>query len=812
MEKQEIKAFIRQMEDLPTLPSVAAKIISTLLDEDSSARDVGEIVEADLSLTTKVLMVANSAFFGVPRGVSTVRQAIVSLGFKRLKSIILSLSVLDTVDAMAEGSELDPAEFWEHALVCAVCAEDLATKLGEEFAEEIFVAGLLHDIGKLILFRQAPEAFARVTEKVRGEGMGQVDAERSVLEMDHAQVGECLMDQWQFPEALKRCVGMHHEPPLEELDRDATGRMAAVICLADILSDVRGRAFSWGRSFAQGEEIRRQLGVSESEVEEIVNGLDDRVGQITEALGLERIPKESYPEILQKANAELGRMSLLLRESEERYRGIFESIQDVYVEVTMEEGKILEISPSIEALGGYRREQMLGKSLFSFFTHPRTHAKLLRALAENESVSEYEVTFVAREGREVPCSLSVKAVMDREGIPWKLIGTMRDITERKDAEERLRLQDRLAAVGQLAAGIAHDFNNLLTGIIGYAQLLQRREDMPKAARADLKRIVGQGGSAARLIRQILDFSRKSIIQRNPLNLEPFLRESIHFLKRTLPENIQIALHTEVHEYYVSADPAQIQQIITNLALNARDAMPEGGELRFQLSRLTLEAGEPPPLPEMCPGEWVVFSVSDTGTGIEPEHLSRIYEPFFTTKEIRQGTGLGLAQVYGIVMQHEGFIDARSEVGVGTEFTIYFAAVGDAESAEEEPEKELPHGRGKGVLVVEDHPEVLEMIRSMLVELGCRVLTAGSGEEALKIYDQHGGEIVMVLTDMVLTGMDGVELFHALRDRAPHVRVVVMTGYPLKEEEEEFLAQGIVAWVQKPVDLDRLIDLVRDILV
>ena len=332
MNTQKIEKLIEEMEDLPMLPSVAVSIMHTLMDPDSSAQDVAEIVEADPTLTTKVLVVANSAFFGIPRGVSTVKQAIVSLGFKRLKSIILSLSVLDTVDAMAEGSELDPAEFWEHALVCAVCAEDLATKLGEEFAEEIFVAGLLHDIGKLVLSRHSPEGFRQAVEMVEWKGMGPVEAERSVLDVDHAQVGEYLMDQWQFPIRLKESVGMHHDPPLEEKASDVTARMAAVICLADIVAKARILGGNRGRELEQGEELRKTLGLSGIDLLETIVALDDRLGQIAGALGLENIPHESYPEILQRAKAELDRINLLLQESDAAYQDVLDEQGRNYLE------------------------------------------------------------------------------------------------------------------------------------------------------------------------------------------------------------------------------------------------------------------------------------------------------------------------------------------------------------------------------------------------------------------------------------------------------------------------------------------------
>ena len=387
-----------------------------------------------------------------------------------------------------------------------------------------------------------------------------------------------------------------------------------------------------------------------------------------------------------------------------------------------------------------------------------------------------------------------------------------EMAERKEMEERLVRQERLSAVGQLAAGIAHDFNNLLTGIIGYAELLEMRADIPDDAKVDLRNIEGEGQRAAELVRQILDFSRKSIIQRKPLNLLPFLKESIQFLQRTVPENVDISLDTDRGAYAVNADPAQIQQVLTNLAVNARDAMPEGGELTFYLSRFTLASGERPPVPEMPPGEWIKLLVSDTGVGIPADVKPRIFEPFFTTKDPTRehGTGLGLAQVHGIVMQHEGFIDVESEEGEGATFVLYLPALDVPEEVSgEAPSEEYSWGGGETILVVEDEPVVREMLGKMLERLGYRVLTAAGSREALEMYERH--DVVLVLTDMVMPGMSGVELFQTLREQDPEAKVIMMTGYSLGQEEKELLSQGVVAWLEKPIGFSSLTRIMEEAL-
>jgi len=384
--------------------------------------------------------------------------------------------------------------------------------------------------------------------------------------------------------------------------------------------------------------------------------------------------------------------------------------------------------------------------------------------------------------------------------------------EEKAAIEAALVQaQKMEAIGRLAAGIAHDFNNILTSIIGYAQLLQRQEGMPQQAMEDLKIIVAEGERAAHLVRQILDFSRKSIIQRRPFDLFTFLKESIKFLQRTIPENIHISLEIDGNsdcDYTVSSDPAMMRQVVANLAANAYDAMPDGGELRFRLSRLTLKPSDPAPLTDMQPGEWVALSVVDTGVGISKEDLPHLFEPFFTTKEVGKGTGLGLAQVYGIVKQHEGHIAVKSEQGKGTTFTIYLPALSGPKAPREGNTEKMRRGRGETILVVEDERVVLEAIRGMLEQANYHVLAASNVYEALDLYDQHQGEIALVLTDMVMPGLGGKDLIQILRARDPKIRIIAMSGYPLKERGFSLLGEETVEWITKPVtmaQLSRIVD-------
>ncbi len=408
-------------------------------------------------------------------------------------------------------------------------------------------------------------------------------------------------------------------------------------------------------------------------------------------------------------------------------------------------------------------------------------------------------------------AIQMSPVLEEDAIRgWVMV--IREITKEKELQMKSALQDRLATVGQLAAGIAHDFNNILTVIIGTTELLLTRRALTDEVRSQMKIVLEQGQQAAALIRQILDFSRQSRPKFQPLMLEPFLKEAVKFLRRTLPESIHIHLETEPGRHLIEGDPSQIQQILTNLAVNARDAMPTGGELTLRLRSLTVDEGETPPVPGMEPGPWVVLEVSDTGCGIPPEVLPRIFDPFFTTKPRGAGTGLGLAQVYGLVTQHRGFIDVESEVGKGTTFRLYFPVLEEKPLKNQRPSSKPSRiGHGETVLLVEDHDVVRQTVEALLQQLGFRVISCTCGAEAVEVFRKQHHDIALVLTDMVMETMSGEELFHTLRKMDPQVKVVIMSGYPLHAEKKTLQQEGLAGWIQKPISAGELASLLARIL-
>ncbi len=386
---------------------------------------------------------------------------------------------------------------------------------------------------------------------------------------------------------------------------------------------------------------------------------------------------------------------------------------------------------------------------------------------------------------------------------------VRDVTREREMQQRVEQHERLAAVGQLAAGMAHDFNNIMAVILLYAEISTQAE-IPAAIQKRLATIIEQSKRASELINQVLDFSRSSVLERRHLNLETVLKEQVKLFKRTLPETIRIEFLSELGDYTVDADLTRLQQVIMNLAVNARDAMPSGGRLRFVLSRTHQDASSRCQLcNQSLAGEWVRLQVSDTGTGIPPEVLPHIFEPFFTTKAPGKGSGLGLAQVYGIVIQHNGHLAIETESGRGTTFSIYLPPLPIAEAPpEEEEEQQIPAGSGQLVLVVEDDPAVQEVLVTCLESLDYHVLCADNGVEAWSLFQECGGELDLVISDLVMPEMGGLELARALTKQDPALPIVLLTGYPLDERKAELESAGSVTWLSKPVDLFQLARLVH----
>jgi two-component system cell cycle sensor histidine kinase/response regulator CckA len=387
-----------------------------------------------------------------------------------------------------------------------------------------------------------------------------------------------------------------------------------------------------------------------------------------------------------------------------------------------------------------------------------------------------------------------------------------DITDRLNLEEQLRQSQKMESVGQLAAGVAHDFNNILTIIQGHTGLLLSNASFPREVIDSMNQVSVAAGRAANLTRQLLTFSRKQIMQPQRLDLNEVISNVAKMLHRLLGEHIAMQFNYSPNLPAINADAGMIEQVIVNLAVNARDAMPKGGSLTISARPLDIDKTYASQHPDARAGRFVCLSVSDTGCGIDPATLSRIFEPFFTTKEVGKGTGLGLATVYGIVKQHAGWIEVDSKVGQGTVFKIFLPAClksGDVTSEPPSPQRKV-RGGTETILVVEDEPALRELVRVILQRYGYTVLEAASGVHALNVWKQHADEIDLLLTDMMMPdGIMGKELAEKLRADKPGLKVIYTSGYSVDAVGQHFMLREGVNFLQKPYHPPTLAQAVRD---
>ncbi len=479
------------------------------------------------------------------------------------------------------------------------------------------------------------------------------------------------------------------------------------------------------------------------------------------------------------------------------------------------EGRFTLVNSAIAELYGAAAEDLIGKGDGDFNANPDEVAQYRRD--DQEAITTGRPKFIleerntdARTGRQRWFQVIKVPLRSADGAPH-VLGVATEITQRKELENQLRQAQKMEAVGQLAGGIAHDFNNVLTAILGYTRLLLKESELGAQQRDDITEIEEAAQRAASLTRQLLAFSRKQVMQPTVLNVNEVVQGMRTLLRRLIGEHIALVAAFDPEPVFVRADQGQLQQVIVNLSVNARDAMPAGGTLMLATARVELDAAFKASHPGSTVGPHVRLLVSDSGTGMDAEVRRRVFEPFFTTKPVGKGSGLGLATVYGIVKQSGGYIDVESQPGHGSTFTIYLPRVAAPAQPIAEPPAPLPRPGRETVLLVEDESGVRALARRALKEFGYRVLEATNGVEALTVARGCTDPIDLLLTDVVMPEMGGRELAQVLRQERPETRVLFTSGYPDSGGMALDVAESRVPYLPKPYTPNELAQKVREVL-
>ncbi|HWC97038.1 MAG TPA: response regulator [Candidatus Sulfopaludibacter sp.] len=499
-----------------------------------------------------------------------------------------------------------------------------------------------------------------------------------------------------------------------------------------------------------------------------------------------------------------------LRASEDRYRSLVRTSPDAFTMTGLDGKMVLCNQRAVELFGYGTPENLVGRACRSLIapSDRETVERYISSLFAGEIIRAQLLRYQRLDGSEFPGEVSATLLKDSDGSPLGWMALTRDISARIAAEEsrakleeQLRHAQKMESIGRLAGGVAHDFNNILTVINGYSDLAMRRLKPEGTMLGYLKQIRRSGEQAAALTKQLLAFSRKQLIQPAPLDLRVAITGSADMLRRLLGEDVALVTELDSHTGLVMADPAQIEQVVMNLAINGRDAMPEGGRLTVRISNVDL----PPGMKDPPTGQYVLLSVSDTGVGIDEETRNHLFEPFFTTKEQGKGTGLGLSTVYGIVQQSQGWILVDSETGKGSTFKIYLPRIeGPSQPSEAVTEAAATTAGTETLLLVEDQHDLRQLARSVLEEQGYRVLDAADGETAMQMALSFTGRIDLLVTDMVLPGINGRELAEQFTNLRRGVKVLYTSGY------SNNVMPGM-AYIPKPFTPDGLAERVRETL-
>ncbi|KAA3664868.1 MAG: PAS domain S-box protein [Chloroflexi bacterium] len=504
------------------------------------------------------------------------------------------------------------------------------------------------------------------------------------------------------------------------------------------------------------------------------------------------------------------------RQKEDELRRLTRAIEQspVSVMVTDLKGNIEYVNPKFTEVTGYTYAEAVGNNprmLNSGEQDEQFYLELWNTISSGQS---WHGEFLNKRKNGEPFweAASISPNFDTNGRITSYVAVKEEITEQRKMQDRLRQQERLAAVGQLAAGIAHDFNNILTVILLYGELLQKSPELTSKQQPKVQTIIKQSQRATELIEQILDFSHQSVLKREALDLLPLVQDMVKMLERTLPENLRLQLNYHEKQFPILADRTRMQQVLMNLCVNARDSMPNGGSLEIGLASHSIvnNADSPPHL--LPPGDWIKLSVEDTGSGIDEDVLPHIFEPFFTTKAPGHGNGLGLAQVYGIIKQHDGDIDVTSQPNAGTQFSIFLPLLHSMHDNPNLPtQKGLPRGQGETILIVEDDRMTRQSLVDTLEHLNYTPISAENGRIALDRLDKPDHSIQLILSDVVMPEIGGIALLKILHSRGNTIPIILITGHLLSDELDVSKMKGLHSFISKPPKLEVIAETIQSAL-
>jgi len=506
---------------------------------------------------------------------------------------------------------------------------------------------------------------------------------------------------------------------------------------------------------------------------------------------------------------EIKKAEEVIRASEKKYRTLFEKSKDA-IFIWDNKRRVIDVNHACIELFGYTKEEIL-VDLERLYCHQEEGKHFWQRLQKFGFISDYEVEMVKKDGERITVHLSMSVIKDDAGQISGYQGIIRDMTERKRLERQLLQSQKMESVGILAGGIAHDFNNLLTAISGYGQiLLETLPEDDELSQESIGIVLKAADRAAELTRGLLAFSRKQLISPKPVHIDTLISDTGKLIKRIIGEDIEFSTNFSGKNLLLKADPGQVEQVLMNLATNARDAMPNGGRLSITTREVIVKDGSETLYDLPSPGKYAVISVADTGTGIDKMTLERIYDPFYTTKEVGKGTGLGLAIVLGIIKQHNGSVIANSEPGKGTTFDIYLPLV-KGHAVKEDAKIPARHAGGlETILVVEDDETVRMFMEKILERAGYKVIIAQNGEEAVVRFKAHD-EISLVLSDLVMPKMNGREMQDEIRKIKPGIKVIFISGYSADVMQKKGMLEKGTEFITKPYKKNDLLQKIREIL-